>query len=123
MAAGKACALVIAIFFVAKYMISAYQEGQVVSERDSVGVDASTTGSVMWSAYKSCSLVGVKDLVLCENQPQQLIDDTVAATLAKTANSMHRAYEAKCEKHYSKQYCYDLLNRAFHIAQRRPVEQ
>lgn len=86
-------------------------------EKQNIGIEASNTGSLLWSAYKDCKQIGISDLRKCTEHSGPLLQDITAPVLAKAALEQQINYSNSCNKHYSAQYCYDLLNRAFHISQ------
>jgi hypothetical protein len=94
-----------------------HEKQKVVDEKASVGALATITGSMFAAAYKSCNLIGFSDFDLCSNNSGILVQDSTAKQLASMAIDQRKNYIKTCEKYYSQDYCWSLLNRAFRISQ------
>ena len=82
-----------------------------------VGTDATVTAGLLWSAYKGCRVIGIVDMATCAQHTGPLLQEQVTPPIAKMALEHRQSYDTSCQKHYSKEYCDALLNRAFHISQ------
>ena len=82
-----------------------------------IGTDATITASLLWSAYKSCRVIGIADMVQCSQHTGPLLQEQVTPPIARMALEQRQTYDTSCQKQYGKEYCDALLNRAFRISQ------
>jgi hypothetical protein len=85
-----------------------------------IGVEASITGSIYWAAYKACRKIGIPSVEDCARYDGTLLQEKGAPVLATTAVNERITYDKNCLKLYAKDYCDQLLNRAFHLSQEEP---
>lgn len=118
--------LILITFLVLVFGVPAYQAwakeraAQIKQEEiTSIGFKASSTAEALWSSVKYCRDIGIPQLEQCANHKGPLLDDTITPVFAKMALEQRVAYDAMCLKHYSSEYCTNLLTRAFHIAQNK----
>jgi hypothetical protein len=96
----------------------AAQEKKAALER--VGTDASIAGSIYWNAYKACSKIGISNVETCAKYEGTLLQEKAAPMLATMAVDHRVAYDKSCRKVYAKEYCDQLLNRAYYLSQSEP---
>lgn len=84
---------------------------------DRVGTDASIAGSMLWGAYKACTKIGIQSMQTCANYEGNLLQEKAAPILASTALDQRALYDKNCQQLYTKEYCDQLLNRAFQLSQ------
>jgi len=101
-----------------------HQVETVAKERkqaiEQIGIDASIAGSMYAAAYKACAKIGIPNVEQCAKYEGLLLQEKAAPMLAFTAVEQHASYNMNCKKLYADKYCYDLLNRAFHLSQSEP---
>jgi hypothetical protein len=87
-------------------------------ERANVGATATVAGSLWAGAVRSCGNVGILQVRDCATNPGPLLQEVAAKTVAEVAVQHVDDYMQKCERHFSSQYCLDLINRALAISLR-----
>ena len=87
---------------------------------EQIGMDASMAGSMYTTAYKACVKIGIPNVEQCAKYEGVLLQEKAAPMLASTAVGQRMSYDANCKKLYDEKYCFDLLNRAFHLSQSEP---
>lgn len=119
------------VAFVAALAYPAYQDwskqrAKEVAERekkaalDRIGTDASFAGAMLSNAHKACRRIGIQDLSTCSNYEGPLLQEKAPPMLAKMALDHRNAYLATCPKVYAKDYCEQLLIRAFQLSLSSP---
>lgn len=93
----------------------AAKETKVALER--VGTDASIAGSMLWGAYNACTKIGIQNMQTCAKYEGNLLQEKAAPILASMALDRKASYDKNCQQVYAKEYCDQLLNRAFHLSQ------
>jgi hypothetical protein len=88
------------------------------AERASVGSLATVAGAMWASAVRSCNTIGLPEVQECANNTGLLVQDTTAKVMAEIALKQAEKYLSTCGRHYSHQYCLDLVNRAYRISLR-----
>lgn len=114
-----AVALLVAIFAVlgVTKLLDWSNESDKKKAVAAVGTDASFAGSMYWSAYKSCRKIGITNVEQCAVYKGVLTQEIVAPQMAIMAVKYRNSYDASCQKIYPKEYCDQLLNRAFQLSQ------
>lgn len=90
---------------------------QLSNEKQSVDIEASFAGIMMWEAYKACVSIGIPHLDKCAKYEGQLLQEKAAPILAKAALERRDGYDKLCWRFYSKEYCQELLSRSFKLSQ------
>jgi hypothetical protein len=109
---GVICSLAIAAETYSKYR----KAEDFKAERASIGSSATVAGAMWASAVRSCNAVGIPNVRDCANNTGLLTQDTTAKMIADIAVQRSDDYIVQCERHFSGQYCLDLVNRAFRIS-------
>ena len=116
--------LAASVFAVAYWESSAPEREREKSrkEKETIGLNASIAGNLLASAYKSCSRIGIPNVVQCAKWKGPLIDDVLASAIARVAVDKRAGFDDLCQRHHDVAYCYELLNRAFQLGLNSPAE-
>lgn len=86
------------------------------SDLGEVGTQASIAGMMLFSAWKSCTQIGISDISTCSKHEGQLLQEKAAPLLAKTAVEQRDSYLKYCQRYYDFDYCKRLLERSIQIS-------
>ncbi len=92
------------------------QQEEFKAERLSISLSASIAGMSLASAFKSCQRIGIPDIKKCQEYKGMLLQELEAPIAAKMAIEQQVDYREKCNRHYSADYCLQLLNRAVQLS-------
>lgn len=92
------------------------QQEEFEAERLSISLSASIAGMSLASAFKSCQRIGIPDLEKCQEYKGMLLQELEAPIAAKMAIEQRVDYREKCNRHYSADYCLQLLKRAVQLS-------
>ena len=84
--------------------------------QENIGMDASITASFIFSASKSCQVIGIDDINTCSRVEGILPEERSAKMLADMAIDQAAKYQKNCQLNYTAEYCTQLANRAIDIA-------
>lgn len=110
------CGIVFAAFSLYQDWDKKRQKEEFEVERQSIGTSASITGMSLVSAFKSCQRIGIPDLKKCQEYKGMLVQELGAPIAAKIAIEEQVNYNQKCNRHYSTDYCHQLLKRAVQLS-------
>lgn len=89
----------------------------VPTHRVSVDLDASITGMMLVSAWRSCRDIGiVNGMDRCAKYDGKLLQEQSASMLAKMAIEHRDAYYKNCLRFHQSEYCGQLLQRSFALS-------